>query len=76
MFSKLMPICINCGKILKTQQSLEYHYNRKINCKTLKCKICDVQFFTKFSFDIHEYKTHNVVMKNQNGEYVIDQVAS
>ena len=66
-----MPICIHCGKVLKTQQSLEYHYIRKLSCKDLKCKLCDIQFFTKFTLTIHNEKYHNFISKNENEEYVL-----
>lgn len=49
-----MPICVKCGKRLSTEQALQYHYNRKIKCTDLKCKVCNKQCYTKFEYTLHE----------------------
>ena len=48
-----MPVCYLCGKSLSTDQALTYHLNRKYKCRSWKCKVCQIQFNTKFDMNIH-----------------------
>lgn len=35
-----MPICFKCGKNLATDQSLQYHLQKRVKCNTLICPGC------------------------------------
>lgn len=50
-----MPICHRCGKVLRTEQSLYYHLNKKFKCNFAhKCQQCKVVFNTKLALTMHE----------------------
>lgn len=49
-----MPICSRCGKVLSTNQALEYHLQKKYQCNfAWKCVKCDSVFETKMKLDNH-----------------------
>ena len=48
-----MPICFKCGKDLASDQSLQYHLNKRVPCTSLYCKKCKKQFPNKIVFDTH-----------------------
>jgi len=66
-----MPICFKCGKNLSTDQSLQYHLNRRVKCNTLHCDKCDKQFQSKLSFDshLHECDGRNISTRNRHKLY-------
>ena len=49
-------ICHRCGIQLASQQSLQYHLNKKTKCNSLKCEHCAGLFPNKDSFFIHKAK--------------------
>lgn len=51
-----MPICFKCGKNLATDQSLQYHLQKRVKCNTLICPLCKKQFPNKLLFDNHKHE--------------------
>ena len=51
-----MPICFKCGKNLATDQSLQYHLQKRIKCNTLICLRCKKQFPNKLLLDNHKHE--------------------
>ena len=51
-----MPICFKCGKNLATDQSLQYHLQKRVKCNTLSCPTCKKQFPNKLLFDNHKFE--------------------
>ena len=51
-----MPICFKCGKDLATDQSLQYHLQKRVKCNTLSCNKCKKQFPNKILFDNHKHE--------------------
>ena len=49
-----MPICYRCGKHLTTEQGLQYHLSKKVQCNTLSCDICDKRFENKTLLRNHQ----------------------
>ena len=50
-----MPVCFKCGKELATDQSLQYHLQKRVKCNTLYCGCCKTQFPNKLLFDNHKH---------------------
>jgi hypothetical protein len=48
-----MPKCFKCGKMLATDQSLQYHLNKRVQCSTLFCVKCNKQYANKIVYDNH-----------------------
>ena len=48
-----MPMCFKCGKVLATDQSLQYHLKKRVPCNTLYCMKCNQQFPNKILYDNH-----------------------
>ena len=48
-----MPRCFKCGKELATDQSLQYHLNKRVKCNSLYCDICHKQFPNKLLYETH-----------------------
>ena len=70
-----MPICFKCGKNLATDQSLQYHLQKRVKCNTLNCTKCKKQFPNKLLLDNHR---HECIPENElNLRYTIfDQIQS
>ena len=50
-----MPICPRCGKILSTNQALEYHLSKQKKCSTkLNCFTCGYLCSTNLEMKIHK----------------------
>lgn len=46
--------CLNCGKVFKCKQNLQYHLNKKIKCNIkIECDRCKKEFKTKQKLDNH-----------------------
>ena len=49
-----MPICYRCGKVLSTNQALDYHLNKKYKCNfAWKCIHCKETFDTQLKLNAH-----------------------
>lgn len=56
-----MPVCPRCGKVLSTQQALEYHLKRKFKCGQIKCYICGRIFNTHLELQMHKIECEGKV---------------
>ena len=63
-----MSICPRCGKVMCSEQSLQYHLNRKTPCNSLHCIYCKSVCLNKFNKIICEKKCYNTItlMTNKN----------
>ena len=68
-----MPICPKCGKILSTQQALDYHLNKKNKCMLLQCKKCEVVFDTKHDLRIHAMSCLSSISTNYSND-IFDKI--
>ena len=48
-----MPICQRCGKVLCSNQALQYHLNKKFKCINNSCEICKNVFNSRLLRDAH-----------------------
>ena len=70
-----MPICFKCGKDLATDQSLQYHLQKRVKCNTLNCTTCKKQFPNKLLLNNHKYECKQEI--EFNIRYTIfDQIQS
>lgn len=46
-------VCHRCGRVLSSEQALNYHLSKKIKCNSLFCKTCNVYFTSKTKFKNH-----------------------
>lgn len=70
-----MPICFKCGKNLATDQSLQYHLQKRVPCNTLNCTKCKKQFPNKLLLDNHKHECNYT--SNNNARYeIFDQIQS
>ena len=72
-----MPICFKCGKDLATDQSLQYHLQKRVPCNTLNCLKCKKQFPNKLLLDNHK---HECLLENTTNAdlryYIYDKIQS
>ena len=66
-----MPICFKCGKNLATDQSLQYHLQKRVPCNTLKCPGCKKQFPNKLLLDNHKLECSYMVKIDRHSKYTI-----
>lgn len=71
-----MPICFKCGKNLATDQSLQYHLQKRVKCNTLICPGCKKQFPNKLLFDNHKYECNTESSKELSRYDIFDQIQS
>ena len=72
-----MPICFKCGKNLATDQSLQYHLQKRVKCNTLMCQGCKKQFPNKLLLDNHKHECTTITENESNLKYTIfDQITS
>ena len=70
-----MPICFKCGKNLATDQSLQYHLQKRVPCNTLNCSKCKKQFPNKILLDNHKHECIYTIHNHSRYE-VFDQIQS
>ena len=70
-----MPICFKCGKNLATDQSLQYHLQKRVPCNTLNCNKCKIQFPNKLLLDNHKHECSYTTNNNSRYE-IFDQIQS
>jgi len=77
-----MTICPRCGKLLSTQQALEYHLKKKIPCNSLyRCGNCSKEFNSNEELLLHKrnctmpHAKLSRIVKTQsfNNVYILDQ---
>jgi len=56
-----MPICFKCGKELATDQSLQYHLQKRVKCNTLNCVNCKKQFPNKLLLENHKHECKEAI---------------
>ena len=66
-----MPICFKCGKDLATDQSLQYHLQKRTKCNTLGCPRCKKQFANKILLENHKHECLPETPCNSNIRYTI-----
>ena len=72
-----MPICFKCGKELATDQSLQYHLQKKVKCNTLKCLTCKMQFPNKLLLENHKHECSSITQpKSITRHSIFDQINS
>lgn len=70
-----MPICFKCGKDLATDQSLQYHLQKRVKCNTLNCSTCKKQFPNKLLLDNHKHEC-NYTSNTLSRYDIFDQIQS
>jgi len=70
-----MPICFKCGKDLATDQSLQYHLQKRVKCNTLNCLTCKKQFPNKLLLENHKYECTPETKSNLK-HLIFDQIQS
>ena len=70
-----MPICFKCGKNLATDQSLQYHLQKRVKCNTLNCTKCKKQFPNKLLLDNHKHEC-SYTSSNSSRYEIFDQIQS
>ena len=77
-----MPGCPRCGKILSSQQALEYHLRRVKRCNSaFKCDDCNKMFRSKEEYLIHKHSCYmppeklSRIVQNKHYDivYILDQ---
>ena len=70
-----MPICFKCGKNLATDQSLQYHLQKRVPCNTLNCLKCKKQFPNKLLLENHKHEC-NYISNSESRYTIFDQIQS
>jgi hypothetical protein len=59
--------CYRCGKHLCTEQSLNYHLQKRVRCTEYKCTICNKQHTRWNAKEICEKICGDEIAKSQGG---------
>ena len=69
-----MPICFKCGKELATEQSLQYHLQKRVPCNTLVCPICKKHFPNKILLQNHMHECKETSNNSSLRYDIFDQI--